>query len=299
MLDPFEIRLAELLADALAGVDNLGPVGRFGSVPAPGPGQVGIAVRIIQFTPHPHVGDDRRAELRQAGRIRLRPTLHLEGITTILLAAAAPRPPADDDSRARLVAMLDRVLLALHSEAVHSGRAFATAADQGFELDSFRFSDASQPVDMAADPRSLQLSYGFEGRFWPVQEAPEGDLITDLPTRLAVMPLRLPERITAQAGGAGLSVPLRLDLAVTGGAVSAIAARLEGTAPPGALVGDGTAAPAGYTGFAVDAVGVADLVYQPPADLAGRAEVRVETRLTHPDRPSIPLTRFEIEVLPS
>ena len=144
---------------------------------------------------------------------------------------------------------------------------------------------------------AIELVYGFEGQFWPVGEAPEGDVITTLPTRLTVMPVRLPDRIVARAGGSNLSVPIRLDLSATGGAESAIAARLEGAAPPGALVGDGTPAPAGFTGFVVDTGGVSELVYQPPAVMAGRAEVRVETRLAHPDRTSIPLTRFTIEVL--
>lgn len=298
MLDSFESRLADLLADALAGAENLGPLGRAASIAGPDAGEVGIAVRIASFAPQPHVGDDRRAELRGADRIRLRPTLHLAGEARVRLMARPPPGPAALEARARLIAMLDRVLLALHPERVRSGQDFATSEDQGFELDSFRLSGAAPPSPEAADPLSVELTYGFAGRFWPVEAPAEGDLITTLPTRLTVLPVRLPERITARAGGANVVVPLRLDLDATGGAASAIAARLEGAAPPGALVGDGTGAPAGYAGFAVGADGVADLVYQPPADLAGRAEVRVETRLAHPDRPSIPLARFTIEVLP-
>ena len=229
MLDALEIRLADLLADALVGVDNLGPVGRIGVESEPDDGDVGIVVGVDNFSPRPHVGDDRRSELREAGQIRLRPTLHLEGEARIALTSIPPDGDQETEARARLIEMMDRVLLALHPEAMRTGRAFDTGADQGFELSSFRFSSAGSLPDALA----IELVYGFEGRFWPVGEAPEGDVITTLPTRLTVMPVRLPDRIVARAGGSDLTVPIQLDLSATGGAASAIAARLEGSAPPG------------------------------------------------------------------
>ena len=299
MFDAFEIRLADLLANALVGAANLGPVGRAGAVAAPSAGEVGLSVRVAEFAPEPHVGDDRRAEIRDATSIRLRPTLHVAGRVLVRLTATPPNGPQGIEARARLVTMLDRVLLALHPEAMRSGQGFDTGADQGFELDSFRLQSVGPLPEAAEDVLQIDLGYGFAGRFWPVVTHPEGDVITTMPTRIVAMPVRLPERLVAQAGGANLSVPLRLDLSAADGAATAVAARLEGAAPPGALVGDGTPAPAGYTGFAVGADGLSDLVYQPPANLTGRAEVRVETRLAHPDRPSIPLTRFTIEVLAS
>lgn len=299
MFDAFEIRLADLLANALVGAANLGPVGRAGAVADPGAGDVGITARVATFEPEPHVGDDRRARIRDAASIRLRPTLHVAGQAVIRLTSEPPAGPQRIEGRARLMAMLDSVLLALHPEAMRTGRAFDTGADQGFELDEFRLRNVSPLPEAADDILRIDLGYGFSGRFWPVVTHPEGGTITTIPTRVVAMPVRLPDRIVAQAGGASLSVPIRLDLSASDGAVSAVAARLEGAAPPGALVGDGTPAPAGFTGFAVGANGQSDLVYQPPATLAGRAEVRVETRLAHPDRPSIPLTRFAIEVLAS
>lgn len=299
MLDAFETRLADMLANALAGQPNLGPVGRTGATAGPAAGEVGIGVHLASFEPNHRVGDDRQDEIRQPGDIRLRPTLHLRGAVRVTLTAAAPPPPDALAGRERLVGLADRLLLALHGEDVRRGLAFQTGSDLGFELDSFRLEASPAPPEGTIENLQLHIDYGFAGRFWPVEIHPSGDPIVTIPTRLNVMPVRLPEQIGTRAGAPDLTVPVQLDLRATDGAVAVLAARLEGAAPAGALVGDGAPAPPGYTGFAVGPSGTVALVYQPPANLASRAEVRVETRLAHPDRPSIPLVRFGIEVLPS
>lgn len=300
MLDAFETRLTDLLADALVGTPNLGPIGRSGAVAAPAAGNVGIAIRVAGASSTGQVGDDERERLGPRGAIRLRPLLHLEGDAVLRLEVATPRPADAAEVRQRLVTVMDAVLLALHREPVRNGREFLTNVDQGFELDGFRLAALGAAPEQSDDPRTFELTYHFAGRFWPVEEPAEGGLIVNLPTRLTVMPVRLPERISARAGGGDVQVPIHIDLRATNGAPSLLAARLAGAAPPGALVGDPAAAvPDGFTGFPQSDGGIFRLVYRPPETLSARTEVRVQTRLAHADRPTISLTEFAIEVLPS
>ena len=300
MLDAFEIRLADLLADALAGTQRLGPVGRVGVVADPTAGNVGIAVRIASARPRVLVGDDSRERIGPRGDIRLRPLLSLEGEAAVVLTAVPPGGNQRRQGRARLMAMLDQVLLVLHPEDMRQGRAFLADTDLGFELDGFRLHAVGPVPDIEDSTLQIELLYAYSGRFWPVETPAEGGLIETLATRLTVMPVRLPERISAQAGGPDVTVPVTLDLRAAGGAAAALVARLGGAAPPGELVGDGAIeVPAGYSGFAIGADGTASVIYRPPGALAGPAQVRVETRLAHPDRPSIHLADFAIEVVPA
>lgn len=298
MLDAFEIRTTDLLADVLAGAPGLGPVGRFGSVSEPSAGETGIALRVVSATANTRVGDDQRERLGPRGDIRLRPVLFLEGEMELVLTLAPPPPPQASTTRALLIGMLDRVLLALHGEATRSGRAFLTADDLGFELDGFRLSRVGPVPEAEEDPLRVALIYGFSGRFWPVETPAEGGLIETIPTRLAVMPVEVPGRVMVQAGAADIVVPIRLDLTTSGSASGAVAARLAGASPPGALISDGTDAPSGYQGFAVAVDGSVAIVYRPPGAVASRTDVRIETALANEDGPTINLPDLSVEVLP-
>lgn len=301
MLDAFEVRLADLLADELVGVANLGPIGRSGAVAAAAVGAVGIAVRIARARPTAEVGDDQRERLGARGEIRLRPRLHLEGDAVLALRAVAPAGAAAGTARQRLLSVLDAVLLALHGEAVRTGRAFQLPPqDLGFDLDGFRLASFDPLPGEANDPLSADLVYRYSGRFWPVEEPVAGDVIASLPTRMAVMPVQVPERIVARAAGGDIAVPIRVDLRAMRGAPASLAARLAGAAPPGSLVGDpAVIVPPGFVGFPAAPDGAFRLVYRPPQQLATRTDVRVQTRLAHADRPSIGLADFVIEVLPA
>jgi hypothetical protein len=278
MLAAFEQRLADLLADAM-----LGQVFSRGRVVAPQNGAA-AAVRIVSAAAAAQLGDDTPRLIRRPPALALRTTLRLAGEAAIELAGAAP-----------LLPLADRILVVLQAQALRDGAGFETGADLGFALDSFRFVALGAAPDR---PDVLALRFGFDGLFWPVLAEPEGPAIVRIPLRLAVLPAGVPQGLRARAGGADLAVPLGLDLRATGGAAARIVARLAGAAPPGSLVGDAADVPPGHVAFAVDADGIARLLYRPPATLGAPAEVLIDTALAHPGRATVPLARITVAVDP-
>ncbi len=292
MLEAFEARLADLLADALAGIAGLA-VPRRGppaAIPAAG---VAPFVQVVHAETEPVLGDDAPVTRRIAGSLRLRTVLVLHGeVRVSLVAAAAVAQPA------RLAA-LDTVLVALQDESVRQGRAFDDDTDQGFELRGFRFLRAAPgagptPLSVA----TWELVFAYEGDFWPVRPEPEGPAITAIPQRLVPLPLVVPEVLSARAGGADVTIPLQLDLRTIGGAAPRVVARLRGAAPPGVLLGDAAGAPPGFVSVPVDANGIAALDYRPPAALAAPTRVRIAASLAGEDRPTVALTELVIQVTP-
>lgn len=278
MLAAFEARLADLLADALPG-----QAFARGRAVAPQNG-IGAAVRVLSAAATPRLGDDAAELIRRPPALALRTSLRLAGEAAIELAGAAP-----------LLPLADRILVALHAPALRDGAGFETGADQGFALDAFRFAGMGAASDR---PETLALRYAFEGRFWPVLAEPEGPAIAQIPLRLAVLPAGVPQGLRARAGGPDLAVPLGLNLAAAGGAERRIVARLAGASPPGSLVGESANVPQGHVGFAVDADGIARLLYRPPATLAAPESVAIETALAFPGRPSVALARIHVAVDP-
>lgn len=295
MLDAFESRLRDLLADALATAEAA--VTR--PLDAPGPGADAGAVRVIAgvlgATADSQLGDDARERLGERGAYRLRPVLHLEGEVAVELIA--PVPEDDSSQRQALMRTLDRVLLALDGRRVRDGRAFRTDQDQGFQLAGFRLVRVEPSPESPASADRLRAVFAFAGRFWPVEEPAEGGLITALPARLAVLPVRLPEGLAATAGGGDLEIPIALDLRVLNGAPARLGARILGASPIGGLIaGDGPAAPAVELPPADG--GEFRFLYRPPAQLGAPARVRVTIALESESTPAVDLGLLTIEVTP-
>lgn len=300
MLDDFESRLTDMLADGLsadAGVE----------VTRVHPGltvtDALVTVQVIDAAADPRLGDDARERLGVRGAYELRPVFRFSGEIAIeLLVSSSPGggggggPAAAEASRPRLVQLLDRILLILHPEGVRRGESFQTGADLGFALEGFRLlrTEAS-PFDTEA-PDRVRAVYQYTGRFWPVEVPAAGDLISELPTRIAVLPIQLPERVVGTAGGGEVDVPVRLDLRALNGAPARLVGRLAGASPPGILIGDSSDLPPGRVGYGADADGVFHLRYAPPGTLADPVRVRVELGLSHADRPTLSLGELTIEV---
>lgn len=292
MLDAFETRLADLLADLLAGQEEIAGVARAGATSAFGPKGARVHVRVLSGAPRSVLGDDEREALGQKGAYTLRQTLRLEGQVQLELSVLA----AAKDPRVALLKAVDRVLLALHAGDVRTGGAFKTDADLGFELDGFRLEGVTTPASPTVDDRRIQIDYRYSGAFWPLAPAESGKPITTVPVRLAVLPAGLPEGLSVSAGGADLDVPITLDLRAMGGATGLLAARLRGAAPPGQLVGGTSGGPPGFVVYAPGEDEQYHLRYRPPATLSGRARVRVELRLAQPDRPTVAVGELSLEV---
>lgn len=298
MLQSFEKRLADLLADALRGAEGVRDVrlARDGN-PAAAPSAASVTVRLMDAAPTPEVGDDRPEVLGSKPRFSLRPVLHLSGEVRVELEIGPATSAVDRGAqRERLLGALDQVILALHPEKVRTGEEFATGEDQGFELDGFRFHRIASPDGARTDHRRLQAYYRYSGRFWPVGPPVEGPAILELPTRVAFLPVFLPDRLSATAGGPDLRVPIRMDLRAFGGAARRLAGRLAGETPPGSLVGDAADLPAGMIGWPVDLDGTATLLYRPPPAVAGRARARIRLQLVQLHGAGVDLGEVVVEV---
>lgn len=301
MIDSFEQRLADLLADRVADAAEIQQVGRRrdGSAPAAA-GRVLCTVEVTTAQPAREMGDDRREVRRGPNGFGLRPVLRLSGDAIVALEAAGGVAPNDQPGqRPALLRAVDQVLLALHDEDVRGGGAFATDEDQGFELDAFRFEGTGENADSAPLPFTrFELRYTYGGRFWPVQPDVPGDAILTPATRMAILPLDLPEPLTVHAGAADLAISIGASLGVAGGAEARVVARLRGATPPGQLVGDPTGVPAGAVGYVGDADGRYRIVYRPPATLGAPVTVRVALSLANRERPTVALGELRLRVQP-
>jgi hypothetical protein len=305
VLDAFETKLADMLADRLAGDALIGDVRRphADSTP-PSATAARVTVEVVAAVPTVELGDDRLEVLGQPGAYELRPVLSLTGGVVIALALGSADASGAEAQRGLLLQALDRVLLALHAPDVRSGSAFGAAPEQGFSVHAFRLERIAavrgEVVPGAADesgPR-MYCRYAFAGRFWPVEPPVAGDVITDVPTRIALLPAEVPEpgATRALAGGPDVEIPVRLDLRALGGATRRLIARLMGASPPGQLVGSAVDAPAGSVSYAADPDGAYRVIYRPPASLNGTARVRIRLALARAEGAAIPVETVEVEV---
>ena len=301
MLDAFEQRTADLVADQLSGIPAVvtRPREELNVLLTSDPTRPIIVVEILTADPDLRLGDDGRERLGVRGSYTLRPVLYLRGELAISLQMA-PTPAAGDQQQTRrtLFGVLERLLIQLNRDAIRTGVAFQTGDDLGFDLDKFHLVQIL-PLP-GEDPVSHQarVRYQYSGRFWPVEPPVEGDLIEELPTRIAILPIQIPEGLATRAGGSDMVVPLHLDLRALNGAQARVIARLHGAAPPGALIGDATEVPPDSVGYVPDAGGTVEVVYRPPATLSSATKVRVGLGLAHGERPSIPLGELTIGVMP-
>jgi hypothetical protein len=295
MLDSLEARLADLIADELSGVAALQTVTRPRSDLATVPGRVALVVRAVNATPVVAMGDDARERLGNRGEYQLRTTLRLAGQVAIDAIINPVSGPAVAERRRIVMDVVDRLLVALQRPTIREGQDFQTGADLGFELDGFRFAGLSAPAETPASFSTIRALYDFTGRFWPVEAPLEGEAILAVPTRIAVLPVQIPERIRAIAGSE-LTIPLRIDLRALNGAEARVMARLRGASPPGQLIGSTADVPAGWLAFLPEAGGTFNILYRPPSTVTNPLRVGVSTALSRPQRPFVSLVEFEIEV---
>jgi hypothetical protein len=295
MLDALETRLADLLADALSGGAQPPVVARRRpGLPEAGSEVAAVLVRVLTAEASERFDDDALEVLRRPGEMGLRPVLRLAGEVEVEVAVAADLAT---DRRVAVMRALDRVLLALHAEAVRTGAAFLTGEDLGFALDAFRLRRLGGPEGDEPDVGRLRAIYGYAGRFWPVEAPAEGELIESVPTRVAVLPFGLPEGLTVRAGGGDLEIPLRVDLRAGSGAPAVLVARLGGASPPGSLVGSAAPELPDHVAYPVTD-GACRIVYRPPDALDAAERARVELVLAHPGRRTVRLAELRVEVLP-
>lgn len=290
-----------MLADGLAGLDSLvvRPRHDLADLVEAETGRVLIVVQVLSAEANHLLGDDALERLGQRGSYQLRPVLYFNGEAALDFRIAPPGPgPAGDPllPRQNLLQVLDQALVALHQDQVRQGRAFQTGDDLGFDLDGFRLTRVGAIPDEPENPRALRAVYHYAGRFWPVETPAEGDVIDRLPTRIAILPIQIPEGVTAQAGGADVTVPLPADLRALNGAPVRLVARLKGASPPGALIGDTAGVPPGFVAYDPDERGVFHLVYRPPATLSNDTQVRIGLGLAHAERPTLQLGELTIRV---
>jgi hypothetical protein len=299
MLDSFEQRLTDMLADALAGVTDIQvvtrPRGDMATV-ATDPGKVAIVVRALSAAAEHSMGDDSRERRGRKGQFELQTSLRLSGQVALDLIIGDSAGTGLDARRSTLMHVLDVLLATLHRDTVRNGRDFQTGVDLGFDLDGFRLNRLEPPTETPASFSTVRVLYDYSGRFWPVEAPLAGDHISALPTRIAVLPVQVPERVAALAGGPDVKIPLRIDLRSLNGAQVRLAARLQGASPPGTLIGAATEVPPGWVGYTPDSEGVTTIVYRPPATVAGPVRVNVATAISQPSRPSLPLAEMVIEV---
>ena len=299
MLNAFEERLIALLADAFAGPPPAGtPRVRLrpragGAEPANT--DVALSVALGDASPWTDFGDDAEVARRVDNVWLLRPEVPLSGEVSIELEALTGDSV---ERRTRLMQAIDRLLIALDGEDVRRGKDFEQPADQGFSISAFRLLRLETKLDDTPDPTRARLVYGYEGRFWPVRPDVEGDAITDLPTRTAILPLRVPNATVVRAGSGPAVIPVRGDLRALDGALPVMLARLRGLAP-GTLAGSGAPAPEGFVASVAEADGSFPLSYAPPAAVASPVRVEIELSLGSPDGTSVVLDELSLEVIPA
>ena len=299
MLNAFEARLIELLADAFAGPTSAGEprVGVRSRAGGPDPqnAEVALTVALGNASPWTDFGDDAEVARRVNEVWLLRPEVPLTGEVSIVLGALGGDPV---QCRTQLLQALDRLLVVLDAEALRRGRALDPAVDQGFAISAFRLQHIETDIAGTPDPARLRLVYGYEGRFWPVRPDVEGGAITELPTRIAILPLSIPERTVVRAGTGPAALSVRGDLRAMRGAAPVLLARLRGLAP-GTLAGSGAAAPEGFVASLPRPDGLFPLSYAPPAAVAATVRVDIELSLGSPEGVTVVLDDLSLEVVPA
>lgn len=299
MIEPFEAALTDLLADRVGPHPAVAVVTRWRdgmADPLGDEARVAVLVHDAQITDE--LGGDRDEELRQTGDISLRSSLRLAGQARVTVEVAATDDAAEQQGqRAALMAATDAVLVALHDDAVRTGRFWGEDHDQGFAIDRFRLVRLTHGDEPPDQYRRVDIHYDYRGRFWPTVPVVEGDLIAaPIRVRTVMLDAVLPSGVRAVGGGSDVTAPVVVDLQVLGGADSRLVARLAGAAPPGELVGDTTGAPEGSVAYDDGGTGRFDVVFRPADVVATSAVARVMLSLAGGDHPTVRLGEFEIEV---
>lgn len=301
MLDAFEARLLEVLRDGLAGAPALGAIERpRDGLAAPTGDTIQVRVRLLDARPRPEVGDDEPLRVRREGAWQQRLTLRLEGEIELTLQIGPAAPPERPQQRARLLALVDRVLLFFADEALRTGQALRTDDDRGFDVEGLRLAALEAPrAGGDDDARRFTLRLRYLGRFWPISQEPAGPAITGLALRQLLLPIDLPAGLRVKAGE-DLAVPLTIPVGATqlGSAAlpePTLVARLLG-ASPGELLGP--ADPAGWTLFHPDPADRDRFVvrYRAPNAVTGKAEARVALALAREGAPRVELGLLKVEV---
>jgi len=296
VIEPFEAALADVLADRIGALADVLAIARpTGGVPALAADAARVTVSVVDATGPHRLGDDRDERLGQA---ELRATLRLAGRVRVAVEVAEGGAAG---RRAVLWRATDAVLVALHDDAIHTGRFWGDAHAQGFAIDRFRLARVGEPVAEAATPdgRRIEVWYDFEGRFWPTEPVVEGDVIAaPIRSRLVLLDADLPDGVVAHSAGPEVVVPVGLDLRAWGGTEPRLVARLAGAAPPGQLLGDGAGVPAGSIGYLPGDDGRFAVRFRAAAALATPAVARVLLSLAAADRPTVRIGELRIAVRP-
>jgi len=299
LIEPFEAALADLLADALATEDSVAVVTRWrDGMPNAQANAARVAVLVVDGALTDQVGGDRDEELRVLGDISLRSSVRLGGRIRISVeVATANQPAAQQGQRPAVMRAADSILVVLHDPAVRTGEVWGDDHDQGFAIDRFRLNRLEQPAEPPDQFRRLDVWCDYVGRFWPVEPLVEGELIEEpVRIRIATMDAVLPSGRRAQSGGPDVIAPVLIDLRTLGGAPARLVARLGGAAPPGELIGDADAVPAGSVAYEPIEGGRFEVRFRPADVLAGSAVARVVLSLAAEDHPTVRIGEFAIAV---
>lgn len=292
MIDPFELALADLLADR-AGVQSVRRAGA--DAPTPVSGTAHVVVGVVDAIAGDEVGIDRDERVTRTIERR---SQRLSGRVRIVLSVEPSGGQSGAERRATLWQAVDAVLVVLHAPDVRDGSAWGADHASGFAIDRFRLLRVGEPAPPeSADADRLEVWCEYSGRFWPVDPIVEGDVIVEpIPTRIVVLDADLPVGLTAASGGPELAVPISVDLR-TFDATPRLVARLSGSAPPGELIGDAADVPSGSMGYVPDENGRFTVVFRPAAALTAPASARVVLGLASVDRPTVRIGALQIEVL--
>ncbi len=301
MLNSFEKRLADLIADGLSTEAGLQLVTRPRSdLPsvASANSKAVVIVRLFDARCDGHMGDDGLERRGARGEYRLKTILTMSG-TALLECRISPTGGASlEQRRLTLLRVVDSLMLFLHKPEVRNGKAFDLTEDQGFKIEGFRLDSLAHPTGVDDDFSRIELRYHFNGQFWPVEPEIEGAVITMMPSRLTVLPLGIPESITVKAGAPVQSIAFFCDKRESGGALMEIVARLRGASPAGVLSGDTTGLTGGWTSFPVTSSGECSILYAPPAGISKTVIDRLVVALRKGNGPGALLAESEIVVAP-
>jgi hypothetical protein len=268
MFDLFEKRLADLIADGLSTETGVQLVTRPRSnLSTVAPSNVKVIIIVTLFDAHSddRMGDDSFEKRGIRGDYKLKTVLRMSG-TVVLECRISPTGGSSlEKRRVTLLRVIDSLMVFLHSTDVRNGKKFDLPIDQGFKIQGFRLQSVTPVVGAESDFSRMELRYHFSGQFWPVKPEVDGDVITSIPSRLAILPLAIPEQITMKAGASVQAIKFTCDTRNLGGASIAIVARLPGASPAGTLSGDTAGLTGGWTAFPVNSSGECTINYIPPA----------------------------------
>jgi hypothetical protein len=299
MLNSFETRLTEILSDSLLEWPEPHAVIRQGSeLPPlnPNDSRTVIAVQMVSAEHSERLGDDALDRIGMKGDYHLKKILGLNG--TIELTVSFEGNTDGVSPRVLQMQAVDRILLALHIDTLRNGMSFTTEEDLGFQLDGFRLEHINSSRSETTIIPEVNIAYNFSGSFWPIEPLMQGPVITDTPTRIAVLPVTIPADLSVHAGTANLPIPIQGDLRVMGSAVLRLYARLRNNGGPGILIGITDGLPEGFVAYEPDENSTFMVTYQPPETVATTTVVETELCFIDEEDTTIEIGRVSIKVLP-